>query len=106
MKIKTTATVAAFFIAAAFMLVSGSPLQASEGAADKVEHTVLKGDNLSLLAGYYYKDPRQWRRIYEANRDQLRDPQLIVPGAVLTITMPQSDSWEISYRDFIARVNE
>jgi nucleoid-associated protein YgaU len=30
----------------------------------------------------------QWRRIYEANRDQIEDPDLIHPGQKLKIPRP------------------
>ncbi len=32
-----------------------------------------------------YNNPRLWRRIYEANKDQIRDPNLIYPGQKLKI---------------------
>ena len=48
------------------------------------------GDSLWNIAGrpWVYNDPWQWRRLFEANRDRMpeRDnPDLIVPGMVLTI---------------------
>ncbi|NJD18512.1 MAG: LysM peptidoglycan-binding domain-containing protein [Gemmatimonadetes bacterium] len=48
-------------------------------------HTVVGGDTLWDLAQRYYQDPFQWRRIWEANRTQVADPNLILPGWVLTI---------------------
>jgi nucleoid-associated protein YgaU len=46
-------------------------------------YTVAKGDTLSEIAGRY--DGVTWREIWEANRDQLDDPDLIHPGQVLKI---------------------
>ncbi len=50
-------------------------------------HVVKKGENLWWIAQYreVYNDPWQWPRIYEANREQIEDPDLIYPGQVFTI---------------------
>jgi nucleoid-associated protein YgaU len=50
-------------------------------------HTVIEGEYLSKIASYWeiYDDARQWPRIFEANRDHISDPDLIVPNQVLTI---------------------
>jgi nucleoid-associated protein YgaU len=46
------------------------------------EYEVVKGDSLSKI-GQKYGVP--WREIYEANRDQIKDPDLIQPGWKLKI---------------------
>ncbi len=48
-------------------------------------HTVVAGDTLWDLAQRYYQDPFAWRRIWDANKAQVADPNLIFPGWVLTI---------------------
>jgi len=48
-------------------------------------HTVVRGDTLWDLADHYYNDPFQWRRIWEANRDKINDPNLIYPDQVFAI---------------------
>jgi nucleoid-associated protein YgaU len=48
-------------------------------------YTVVAGDSLSKIAKREYGDAQKWRQIYEANRDQIKDPDLIYPGQVLTI---------------------
>lgn len=48
-------------------------------------HTVTKGDTLFILARKYYGDQRQWRRIYQANRNRIDDPQRIKVGMKLII---------------------
>lgn len=52
---------------------------------EKQERDVVKADTLWDLAQHYYKDPWQWTRIYEANKDQIRDPHCIYPNQVLII---------------------
>jgi len=50
-------------------------------------HLVTDGEFLSKIANYWeiYDDGREWPRIYEANQDQIRDPDMIHPDQVLTI---------------------
>ena len=43
-------------------------------------YTVVAGDSLSKIAKRVYGDANQWRRIFEANRDQIENPDLIQPG--------------------------
>ena len=48
-------------------------------------HTVEAGDTLSAIADTFYGDPGKFRIIFAANRNQLDDPDEIVPGQVLRI---------------------
>ena len=48
-------------------------------------HVVVGEDTLWDLAERFYGDPFDWRRIWEANRAEVEDPNLILPGQVLTI---------------------
>jgi nucleoid-associated protein YgaU len=48
-------------------------------------HTVVKGDTLSKLAKQYYGSAGQWKRIYEANKDAIENPDLIYPGQTFKI---------------------
>ena len=65
-------------------------------------HEVLPGDNLHLIAGYYYGDCRQWERIWKANRKPVRNPNLLTEGMILRI--PDVTTPEEQYTDFVARV--
>ncbi len=55
-----------------------------QGAQDDT-YVVVSGDSLSKIAQRQYGDMNQWRRIYEANQDQIKDPDLIHPGQKLRI---------------------
>jgi len=48
-------------------------------------YTVQKGDTLSKISKQYYGDANKYMRIFEANKDKLKDPDKIQPGQVLTI---------------------
>jgi nucleoid-associated protein YgaU len=48
-------------------------------------HTVSSGESLSKIAKHYYGDPMKYTKIFEANTDQLKNPDLIHPGQELII---------------------
>jgi nucleoid-associated protein YgaU len=48
-------------------------------------YTVQAGDNLTKIARQVYGDGNKWKAIYEANRDKIKNPDLIHPGEVLTL---------------------
>lgn len=48
-------------------------------------YTVKAGDTLSAIAKQHLGDANKYMKIYEANRDQLSDPDKIKPGQVLNI---------------------
>ncbi len=47
--------------------------------------TVQKGDTLWAISRERYGDPVLYVKVFEANRDSIRDPDLIYPGQVFTI---------------------
>lgn len=51
------------------------------------EHWVAQGEFLYKIAGYanVYGNPFRWQKIYEANKDNITDPNLIYPHMVLKI---------------------
>ncbi len=51
------------------------------------KHTVKSGESLSKIAKHYYKDPMKYTAIFEANKDILKNPDVIHPGQELTIPM-------------------
>ena len=55
------------------------------GGGSQRTYTVKSGDTLSQIAKEHYGDANAYRRIFDANRDQLSDPDLIKPGQVLKI---------------------
>lgn len=48
-------------------------------------HTVASGETLSKIARHYYGNANAWPKIFEANKDKLKNPDLIHPGQVLKI---------------------
>jgi len=64
---------------------SSSSAPSPGGTATSRTYTVKKGDSLSKIAKHIYGDAGEWRKIFEANRDQIQDPDLIEPGQQLKI---------------------
>jgi nucleoid-associated protein YgaU len=76
-------------------VVSGSsstspgPSDAKQAARDAQRtlriYIVEKGDNLSTISKKFYGNTNSWKRIFDANRDQIHDADLIQPGWKLRI---------------------
>ncbi len=56
----------------------------SSSTAPKM-YEVVAGDSLSKIASREYGNASEWKRIYEANQDILKDPDKIYPGQKLKI---------------------
>jgi nucleoid-associated protein YgaU len=65
---------------------SSTAPDAAGAAPPKVEtYTVQKGDSLSKIAKHVYGNANEWKKIFEANRDIIKNPDLIHPGQTLKI---------------------
>ena len=64
-----------------------SPVAGKKEAEREVveTYTVVKGDTLSEIAQKFYGNANEYMRIFEANRDQLKDPDKIQVGQKLKI---------------------
>jgi nucleoid-associated protein YgaU len=58
---------------------------ASAAGAAQSTYTVKSGDTLSKIAKEHLGDANAYMAIFEANKDQLTDPNVIKPGQVLKI---------------------
>jgi nucleoid-associated protein YgaU len=64
---------------------ASAPPQPTATTGSARTYTVVKGDSLSKIAKREYGDADKWRTIYEANKDLIKDPDLIYPGQQLRI---------------------
>ncbi len=65
-----------------------SQQQASSGVRSSTAertYTVIPGDTLSKIAKEMYGNANEYQKIFDANRDQLSDPNQIRPGQQLKI---------------------
>ncbi|MEO8193987.1 MAG: LysM peptidoglycan-binding domain-containing protein [Gemmatimonadales bacterium] len=66
-------------------VTTGKSTTAPDTATGGQTYTVKSGDSLSKIAKSIYGDANKWHRIYEANKDKIKNPDLIHPGQEFTI---------------------
>jgi nucleoid-associated protein YgaU len=73
----------------------------------ETSHTVVEGEYLSMIAGqrYVYNHKARWPRIYRANRDKIKDPNLIYPKWVLTIPRGLPSTHTVVEGEWLARIS-
>ena len=64
---------------------ASAPAQPTGTTGSTKTYVVVNGDSLSKIAKREYGDASKWRRIYEANKDLIKDPDLIYPGQELKV---------------------
>jgi nucleoid-associated protein YgaU len=79
------------------ILMAGNVQGVSEVKADAVSapqqqaqveyYTIQKGDSLSAIAKRYYGNANDYPRIFKANREVIKNPDLIYPGQKIRIPM-------------------
>jgi nucleoid-associated protein YgaU len=87
-----------FFDGSRYLRVPDCTIEAGDGAPRKLKATrepvatetaltyqVREGDRLDLLAYKFYRNPRKWWLIADANPDCIAPEQLLAPGRVLVI---------------------
>jgi len=75
---------AADLLAEITYLTEAAPAAAPAKAAART-HVVQKGDTLSKIAKKYYGNASLYMKIFEANKDKLKDPNKIFPDQELVI---------------------
>jgi nucleoid-associated protein YgaU len=67
----------------------GVPDTAKYEQAEKIKtqkfHIVLKKQTLSAISQKYYGSPGNWKKILDANRNTIKDPNKLIPGTKLII---------------------
>jgi len=51
-------------------------------------HEVKAGENLHLISAYYYGDARQWKKIWNFNKKEIRNPNIIRVGQIIKVEVP------------------
>ncbi len=80
---------------------SGGQPDVKEGQPCTILHQVGPGENLHILSAYYYGDPRGWRRIYNLNRNKIRNPNVIYKGQILFIEVPPCWTPRYNFDEFM-----
>jgi nucleoid-associated protein YgaU len=64
---------------------TGVEATTTSGAKRARQHVVEAGDTLFTIAKAYYGDGARFVDLFQANRSQVKDPERLEPGVVLTI---------------------
>lgn len=97
--VRSATALAAVMILAGFTPVQQVATQTEQAATQTQQvatHTVVPGDCLWNLAKAYYGNPWEWRRIWNANKSQISDPNLILPGWILTIPGKEAEVQKVT----------
>lgn len=62
-----------------------SNVESGSSSTATKSYKVVSGDSLSKIAKREYGNANEWTRIFEANKDILKDPDKILPGQMLKI---------------------
>ena len=62
-------------------------LSAPPQQADVEYYVIQKGDTLSAIAKHYYGKANDYPRIFDANREVIKNPDLIYPGQKIRIPL-------------------
>lgn len=81
-------------------------LQAAKPKYYEDDYTVVEGDQLSKIAGYsfIYNDVSKWPIIYRANRDQIKDPNILSVNQVIKIPRGLPYSWKVYSGECLWRI--
>ncbi len=77
---------------AAGRIVAAKELRRAPTVDGSFQHVVEQGERLDNLAFKYYRQPRKWWRISDANPDFLSPLELVGSGPVRTIRLPLSSA--------------
>ncbi len=66
---------------------SGASSTAEQAAPAFKTYVIQSGDSLSKIAKREYGNANDWRRIFEANQDTIKDPDKIFPGKTIKIPL-------------------
>ena len=65
--------------------VSAPAAEPAFGPKEAVSYTVLKDDTLQKIAKKFYNSYGKWVKIYDANKEKIKNPNFVKPGTILTI---------------------
>jgi nucleoid-associated protein YgaU len=62
-----------------------APVHNEPGSISPEYYEIKKGDTLSAIAKRQYGDATKWQTIYNANKDVIKNPDLVHPGQKIKI---------------------
>jgi hypothetical protein len=67
---------------------------------DVLHKIASEQENLHLLSGYYYGNTRQWKKIYQDNRDIIKNPNRLPVGQTIRIQVGEGWRPRFSYQEW------
>ena len=67
-------------------------VESTEEIVGQQTYTIEKGDTLSKIGKQHFGNANAWKRIFEANRDTIDDPDRIFPGQVIKLPPKPADA--------------
>lgn len=68
-------------------VVGGASSRAAATQAAYKVYSIVSGDSLSKIAKREYGNAAAWKKIFEANKDVIKDPDKIFPGQKIKIPL-------------------
>ena len=68
-----------------FVVYDQTPIDQTQTIKTQKFHIVAKGETLGSISSKYYGSSGKWRKIYDNNRDIIKDPNVLKPGTKLMI---------------------
>ncbi len=65
--------------------VDASGVKAPQQTESVEFYVIQKGDTLSAIAKHFYGNANEYPKLFEANREVIKDPDLIYPGQTIRI---------------------
>lgn len=67
------------------LTINAQEISLKKGYPDR--HVVVKGDTLWDISAKFLQDPWLWPKVWNLNRDEIKNPHLIYPGDVIVLDM-------------------
>jgi nucleoid-associated protein YgaU len=68
-----------------FVVYDQTPIDQPQTIKSQKFHIVAKGETLGSISSKYYGSAGKWKKIYDNNRDIIKDPNSLRPGTKLMI---------------------
>jgi nucleoid-associated protein YgaU len=68
-----------------FVIYDQTPIDQTQTIKSQKFHIVAKGETLGSISSKYYGSSGKWKKIYENNRNIIKDPNVLKPGTKLML---------------------
>ncbi|MXW42943.1 MAG: LysM peptidoglycan-binding domain-containing protein [Acidimicrobiia bacterium] len=87
-------------------LIMPTTTQKSNDSQQATQYMVAKGDSLWKIADQELGDPERWVEVFDANRQTIQDPNMILPGWELLLPPPPATNSPFESKAFAPAISE